>query len=139
MIRDPTALADAQAEWALVRATRERIGANLAASHVGIGAMGTSHAFKNLAYTLWLLFAFSVLERVLIQLHSEGKFTSRSMQLGALMDASKSSLPWQDFALVDEARAKRNDVAHRMAVLGRGDTWRYVEAIEIELRAWAIV
>jgi hypothetical protein len=122
-----------------VQATRQGAGANLAASHIGIGGVGTSHNFKNLTYCLWLLFAFTVLERVLLQLRREGAFTSKSSQLGHLMEGSRKALPWSDFDLVDEARDRRNDVAHRLTVLERADTWRYVDAIETELRAWAVL
>jgi hypothetical protein len=139
MIRDPSVLAQTKSEWASVQATRQSIDANLAAGHIGLGSVGTSHAFKNLAFGLWLLFAFSVFERVLVQLRSEGVFTSKSLQLGHLMEGSKSALPWRDYALVDEARQRRNDVAHRMAVFERVDIWRYVEAIESELNAWAVL
>ena len=55
------------------------------------------------------------------------------------MSSSQSALPWQNYALVDEARNRRNDIAHRREIFERGDCWKYVDAIEVELRKWRIV
>jgi hypothetical protein len=50
-----------------------------------------------------------------------------------------SIVPWQDYALVDQARNSRNQIAHQRAVIERAETWRFIDAIEVELRAWQIV
>lgn len=101
--------------------------------------MGVSHEFRNVAYSLWVLFAFSVLEHALLQLRDEGVFASRKSNLEALMLGSRAALPWQDYAIVDKARNRRNDVAHRRAMLERAESWKYVSAIERELKAWRII
>ena len=138
MIRDATALGEVRAEWQYVTGARDLIARNLAAAHPGISGMGQSHEFRNLSYNLCLLFAYSVLERVLRELRDEGIFSS-SKELGALMANSKTVLPWQDYSKADEGRERRNDVAHRRHILERADCWKYIDAIEDELVAWGVV
>ena len=139
MITDPVILADVQAAWAGVRSSKDRITRNLAAGSGGIGAIGPSHEFRNLAYALCLLFAFSVLEHALLALRDQGVFGSHRSQLGPLMAASRAVLPWQDYGFVDQGRNSRNQIAHQQVVIERAETWRFIEAIEVELRAWHIV
>jgi hypothetical protein len=56
------------------------------------------------------------------------------------MDASKrSGLNWVDYALVDKARTKRNEIAHNRIWMDQADCWNYLDAIEAELRSWKIV
>jgi hypothetical protein len=128
-----------RAEWRSVESTRDFIARNLAAAHTGVGSMGVSHEFRNLTYSLWLLFAFSVLERALLELRSELIFSSKNSGLEQLMRNSQRSLRWQNYALVNIARKRRNDVAHRRTVLQRADCWKYVAALGSELRAWKII
>jgi hypothetical protein len=139
VITDTTILAQIVTEWDMVKERKDFIADNLAAGHTGIGSIGVSYQFKNLAYSLWLPFGFSIFERALVQLRDESVFVSKKSNLEALMVKSRTTLPWQDYALVDEARNRRNDVAHRRLVLERDDAWRFVDAIERELRAWRIV
>ncbi len=139
MIRDQSALTDIRSEWAVVRETREMIARNLAASSVGIGSIGPSHQFRNLAYNLCLLFAFSVLEHALLQLRDQGVFSSSSSKLGALIVNSKNALPWQNFVLVDRGRERRNAIAHDRVFIERAECWEYLAAIEAELHAWKIL
>lgn len=139
MITDPVVLADLQAAWATVRSSQDRVARNLAAGSGGIGSIGVSHEFRNLAYALCLLFAFSVLEQVLLALRDQGTFGSQRSQLGSLMAASRAVLPWHDYPLVDQGRDSRNQIAHQRALIERAETWRFIDAIEAELRAWQIV
>ena len=139
MITDRTALSEAQAAWTTVRASQDRVARNLAGISAGIGSIGPSHEFQNLAYALCLLFAFSVLEQVLLALRDQGTFASARSQLGSLMSASRAVLPWQDYALVDKGRKCRNRIAHQQAIGERAETWRFIDAIEAELKAWQVV
>ena len=68
MIKDKVVLGKLRSEWKGVQETRDLIARNLAASSFGIGSIGPSHQFRNFAYNLCLLFAFSVLEHCLLQL-----------------------------------------------------------------------
>lgn len=139
MIEDPAILAHVRAEWEAVRRSKDCVALNLASAMGGIDGIGQSHRFRNLAYALCLLYAFSVLEQVLVALRDQGAFVSRKSQLGSLMVKSKGILPWQNYELVDQGRIKRNEIAHQQAVIERADTWRFIDAIEAELRAWQIV
>lgn len=53
--------------------------------------------------------------------------------------ASEEYLPWNHFALIQEGYARRNDVAHRVEVLPRGECWRYIDGIKAELTGWGIL
>lgn len=114
-----------------------KVAANIVWSFAGGGYV--SHDFRCVAYSLTLLFSFTVLEHVLQQLRDEGRFTCKSNLVGNLMIASKKSLPWKDFILVDEARGRRNDIAHRQQWVEIDDCKKYIDAIENELRGWNIL
>ena len=137
MIQDQSILQDVRAEWAFVRRAQNMMALGHNSSLVG--GFPTTQDFKNATYSLCLLFAFSVLERVLAQLKNEGMFSCGSRQLGCLMAASRSNLAWVDYALVDQARVARNRVAHHYEWPDRIDCWKYLDAIEAELKAWQIV
>lgn len=55
------------------------------------------------------------------------------------MDKSKSALPWQDYALVEQAKVDRNRIAHDGVLFSKADCLKYVGAVEAELKAWGIV
>jgi hypothetical protein len=138
MIQDKAKQADYQKEWNGVRAFQNRIQANLNASGMMFGT-GATHAIRDISHNLVLLFAFSVFESVLKQLKAEKYFVSKNNSLGNLMHKSKKYLPWQNFPLIDEAKEKRNDIAHRQTLLPRGDCWKYIDAIENELVQWGVI
>ena len=100
---------------------------------------GATHAIRDISHNLVLLFAFSVFEDVLKQLKSKKYFTSDNNNLGNLMHKSRNHLPWQDYILVDEAREKRNEIAHDQAIFPRDDCWKYIDAIENELVQWGVI
>lgn len=136
MIRDFDVLQNVREEWKTVRATWDMLAANIVFSFSGGGYV--SHEFRCVAYSLTLLFGFTVLEHVLQQLQSEGQFSCKSISVSKLMIASQNSLPWVDYSLVDEARKRRNDIAHRQQWIEIDDCKKYLDAIENELRAWNI-
>jgi len=137
MIRDPKILQDVQAEWHTAISTWKMVQSNIVFSF----AMGgfTSNQFRSVAYSMTLLFAFSAFEHVLQQLRDEGVFKCKSSFLGPLMLASQQVLPWTNYSLVDEARVRRNKVAHEQQWVPIPDVKRYIEGMETELRSWKIV
>jgi len=138
MIKDTVSLSQIQAEWGTVRTTQEMIARNLASAHTSGGMV--SHQFMNISHNLCLLFAFSVLEHILLQLKKEGIFASSSDNLGPMMtDSHSSGFRWRDFELVVEGREKRNGIAHRRILIARGECLKYIDAIEEELITWGIV
>jgi hypothetical protein len=59
--------------------------------------------------------------------------------VGRLITASETAIPplsWLDLPLIKEAVSRRNDLAHRAAIVPRDDCWRYIAAIEAELVQW---
>jgi hypothetical protein len=80
-----------------------------------------------------------VLNEVLIALEKEGHFKCKSIFIGNLLEASKKVLPWKDFSTIKTGVGRRNDVAHRADLLERGECWKYVEAIKLELSSWGVV
>ncbi len=59
--------------------------------------------------------------------------------MGELLKASEMVLSWQDFSTIETGVGRRNDVAHRADLLERGECWKYVDAIKLELSTWDIV
>ena len=104
-----------------------------------LGLVPQTDEFRNASHSLVLLFAMSVLEDVLRQLRDEGRFASKRNEMKRLMEASRSVLPWADFTLIDEAREKRNGVAHKREFLPAGDCARYIDGIEAELVRWQVL
>ena len=137
MIRDSSVLQNVIDEWKTVRTTWDMVAANIVFSFAGGGYV--SHEFRCVAYSLTLLFGFTVLEHILQQLQNEGHFSCQSTSVGKLMIASQHSLPWVDYTLVDEVRKRRNDIAHRQQWIEIDDCKRYLDAVENELRAWKII
>ena len=140
MIKNQSVLADIREEWQGVRNRQTSIFVGLAASR-SLGTGIFPHRVADISYSLVLIFAYSVLGTVLLQLGEEGFFTlpKKDTLLGALMHSSKTQLPWVNFSEVDRGRCKRNDVAHSDLVLPREESWQYIDAIEKELVNWQII
>ena len=138
MIRDETALLEIRSSWQGVEALRSTLQVSALAS-VGVIGGVFPFALSNAAHNLPFIHACAVLNDVLEQLAVEGHFSCRSIFLGELLRKSEHALGWQDFALIAEAALRHNDVAHRGKLLDRGDCWKYIDAIKVELRAWAVV
>ena len=119
MISDPVALAEIRESWKGVEALRGRLQRGI----LGSFAQGGSFVIfvADAAHNLPFVHACAVLNDVLAQLAKEGRFTCKSIFLGALVAASKAKLPWKDFALIKEGVDRRNGVAHRGEILPRGD------------------
>jgi len=94
-------------------------------------------------FNLTLVLAYAVLDQVLDELIAQGIFSCapsrRPPMLGAKMAASKGSLPWQDYDLIEAGRAARNSLAHEGKLLSKADCIAYVAALEVELEAWSIL
>jgi hypothetical protein len=138
VIRDPTALGEVQRSWAGVEALRSRLQVSAFAS---VGVVGGSFPFTlaNAAHNLPFIHAYAVLSDALKQLADEGRFSCKSIFLGELLKKSEKILPWRDFVLVSAGAGCRNDVAHRGQLLDRGDCWKYVDAVKVELSGWGVL
>ena len=137
MIQDQNALAHLQNSWTEVRNLQTRVRRlTLAAGPTGIAAM--PH-LADLCYNVVLVHGFSVLNEVLEQLTREGHFPCHSRFLGALMAASKNGIPWKDYPLVEKGKDDRNAIAHDSVVVSRAECWKYLDAIEAELKGWQIL
>jgi hypothetical protein len=90
-------------------------------------------------YNLALLLAYGVLDQTLSVLIGEGVFACKSWMLGPKMTASKTALPWKDFAAVVSGKDKRNDLAHKGVVASKADCLAAVALVEDELHAWGII
>jgi len=137
MISDLIALRELRDSWAGVRQLRDKVKACL----LGSFAQGASFAIHiaDITHNLPFIQAFSVLNDVLLQLRDEGHFECSSIFLGALIESSKNRIPWTNFELVREGVDRRNGVAHHGDIVPRGDCWKYIDAIEVELVAWNVI
>jgi hypothetical protein len=91
------------------------------------------------AYNLPFVLAYAVLDQVLSELVAAGVFACKSWMLGAKMTASQQYLKWQNYAVVEAGRNDRNDLAHEAKLLNRAACMNYVNAVEVELKAWAVL
>ncbi len=137
MITDRTALAEIRESWKGVEALRGRLQTALlgAFAQGGWSAIFAADAAHNLPF----VHAYAVLNDVLEELAGQGRFTCKSIFLRKLLEASEKTLPWRNFALIEEGAERRNGVAHRGEILPRGDCWKYVDAIKQQLVAWDIL
>ena len=138
MIRDAKALSEIRKSWAGVEALRCRLQRSAFAS-VGRGGGTFPTALADAAHNLPFVHAYAVLNDVLVQLADEGHFARKGIFIGELIKRSRKVLPWQDFALVQNGVKRRNEVAHRGELLGRGDCWTYIDAVKTELSAWGVL
>jgi hypothetical protein len=138
MIKNQEKLLAYQKDWNGVRGLQNRIQALLNAPLTGIGGF-VPHGLRDISHNIVLLFGFSVLEDVLKQLRDEDQFNEKSNMVGKLMFASRDFISWSDFELINEAREKRNDIAHDQKIIYRDDCWKYIDAIETELVSWGII
>ena len=137
MLKDAVAVQALRDEWETVRATQKLISTNVVWAFAG-GAH-ISREFANIAYSLCLLFGFSVLEHALSALEAGGLFSSKARGLEQLMKDSQSGLIWVDFTTVFQGKERRDRVAHQRAWLVKEEIDRYLDAIEAELTGWQIL
>ena len=101
MIKDKNKLEKFRKEWISVRKFQAKTQRHLnAAGMGGIGALGSTHELRNISHNLTLLFAFSVLEKVLRQMKDEVYFVAKDNKSGTLMHSSKKVIPWANFTLI---------------------------------------
>ena len=137
MIKDKHIKQELRDSWSTVLSTKEMVRANIVWAFAGGGY--TSKKFRDLSYNLTLLFAFTVVENTLSQLRDEGTFNSESSQLGALMEKSKNKIPWINYSLIEEAKLKRNEIAHQQKWIDLKLCLSYLDAIEVELINWGVL
>ena len=137
MIKDPSELTRLQTEWAGVQRMRDRMKLLLTATFAS-GAF-TAPALGDVVYNLPLLLAFDVLRQVLVALKDEGAFTCRTSQLGPLVDAAKSALPWRDWQEIRDGVRRRNEVAHDGMLHNAKSCNKDIEAVGHELVAWGVI
>jgi hypothetical protein len=137
VIRDPNTLREIRDSWQTVVETERTASVTMIkAFNSGIPA-GSEPA--ELFWGLLLIFAFSVLEDALLALRDQGEFSSKSSSLKNLMDNSRGTLIWQAFALADDGRERRNDVAHRRMTFPPTQCEKYIDCIGAELKNWGIL
>jgi len=131
-------LQEIRENWNGVEALRSKLQLSAYAS---VGFVGGLYPFElsKAAHNLPFIHAFSVLNETLISLSNEGVFTCKSIMLGRLLDASRSTLHWNDYVMIKNGVSFRNNVAHRGELLERDECWKYIDAIRAELASWSIV
>ena len=105
----------------------------------GSGIINAGSFMPDTFWNLPFLLAYSVLDEVLTVLRDQGEFQCKSWMLGAKIAASQAHLPWQDYDLVDEGRDARNGLAHQAVIVPKKKCFAYIDAIEAELLAWAVL
>ena len=137
MILDDIARKGLVDEWQTLRCSQGKVEIHYTAS-CAMGGFMLSSIVDNI-YALFLPFGFSVLEHALQQIRDEGKFTCRSSQLKALMEASKNIVSWRDYDTIYDARDIRNQLTHEQVVPKSKDTFQILDKIEQELIQWGIL
>ncbi|MBF0485135.1 MAG: hypothetical protein HQL16_01345 [Candidatus Omnitrophica bacterium] len=92
-----------------------------------------------LKHNIALLLAYGVLERVLLYFKTSGLLACGRTELGCLMKSSKTAINWSDYSVVDDGRKKRNDLAHQAKLLAPQDVNKYITAIQVNLKTWALI
>jgi hypothetical protein len=140
MIKDNSILTEIKMEWQGVEKLRDSLSLDAMVSFA-MPTLGGHYPFKlaKAAQNLPFIHACAVLNVVLETLSTEGQFASKSRFLGALVNASKTSLPWVDYSLIKKAVKERNDVAHNGYLVEKEECLNYIAAIRAELVNWAII
>ena len=134
MINDQTVRADIIQQWETVHTLSQRVHRTAMAGTVMINETPLDEHF-NLPFVL----AFAVLDQALNELIAQRIFSCTRWELGAKMLASKGSVVWTNYSLVDQGKMARNKLAHEAKLISKADALRFIRAIEDELRAWRIL
>jgi hypothetical protein len=137
MIRDPNARSEFAREWAAVKTL-------CSASHRQYQIAGgpfINETPPDSYFKLPFLLAYAILDQVLAELIDQGTIQClrRRPLLGDKMAASTTRMTWQNYLDVDRGKTARNELAHDARLLGKADCFRFIEAIENELKAWAVI
>ncbi len=140
MIQDQNALSDIRADWKGVIALRD----NLNTDAIAAFALSTldghyPRELANAAQNLPFIHACSVLTEALRALKQEGRISCNRRDLGALVNASATALPWHDHAEILRIVKDRNAVAHDGVLLDQDTCRSHVAAIHVELQKMGIV
>lgn len=136
-MKDQSALDEIRAGWHGVEVLRGRIqrGVLFAFAEGASSLMFVSDCAHNLPF----FHAYAILNDTLLQWRDEGRFSCANRNMGPLMSASRASVNWIDYALIDEGRLLRNKVAHDGELVPRGDCWKFIDGIEAEFIQWGIL
>jgi hypothetical protein len=136
MIKDDVMRHSIREDWGGVRKLRQHESQSVLIPGAGV-VVGSSlpDAFWNLPFLL----AYSVLDVVLTALRDEGNFECKSRMLGQKMEASRARLPWQNYDVICEGKDARNRLAHEAELLPKKKCFEYIDSIELELAAWALL
>ncbi len=138
MVSDKASLKQIQESWKTVRIVEARIRTTLNSPSI-FSFLPRATGFSSVPESLLLVFGVSVLEDALRQMRDEKLFQSQRTELSHLMKASKSVLPWKNYAEVEKIRLRRNRVAHQREFLPEGQCTKDLGAISRELLAWSIL
>jgi len=144
MIQDMPTLERLRKEWEGVRSNHRKIRSaiSVTGASAAIGAVSLltrPQGLADLCQSLVVVLAYGVLERTLEAIRDESHFSSNARFLGGIMEDSQQTINWINFALVNEGKNKRNDIAHRSEILPRAKSEEYIDAIEAELRGWGVL
>lgn len=90
-------------------------------------------------YNLPFILAYAVLDQVLNELINQDVFQCKSWMLGKKLEASRVSLSWQDYDMIEAGKNARNSLAHEAQLLSETQCRTYIECIERELHAWRLL
>lgn len=140
MISDSKILAEVVADWTAVRKLCNSGHPGHVLSGGGAPVFFTETPPEGF-YNLPFLLAYAVLDQVLSELIDQGTIQCNKKRplLGDKMAASINVLPWQDYAQVESGKAARNALAHEGVLLRNAACFGFINAVESELKAWAIL
>ncbi|MRV70223.1 hypothetical protein GJ700_00620 [Duganella sp. FT92W] len=137
MISNPTIILSLRQQWAVVT----RFCSNSHSQYMSSCGSFINETPPESFFNLPLLLAYGVLDQVLEELVEQGTVPKPSGKpsLGTRMIASCGVIPWKDYDCVDNGRGERNDLAHEGKLLDREACFRFISAVENELKAWHIL
>jgi hypothetical protein len=140
MIKDQQKRNKIARDWAAVRAFCKGTHRQSIAGG-GFGPVFVNETPLDSFYNLAFVLAYAVLDRVLDDLRAQTVFSTKQKYpgLNAKMKASQTKLPWQNYSLIQLGRCVRNKVAHEAVLADGAQCFRFIDAIEAELRVWGIL
>jgi hypothetical protein len=133
MPRTKSAATTVGQDWGIVRKYESAVAIN-----ARIDATPSTQ-FADFATCLVLVHAYAVLQAALLELRDQGRFSARRGTLQCLLDESEGHLEWHDLPTIRRGKAERDAVAHGLKTLPRAESWRYIRAVEAELRQWGLL
>jgi len=140
MINNESVINSLIEQWTVIESLSDKL-----RPFVGIvgGKIFNGPAPPDESFNLLLVLSYSCLDEFLSQCLIEDIFSvnvkGKFPMLGAKMVASKQSIKWKNYKLINEGKIARNNLAHKSKFADKKECEKYIDAVKNEFLGWGIL